>query len=135
MQHPRGARIIGIIFLALPRFLCLGSTVVTRLLAPEGDQYRIAGFAIGEGYEQMILPRSALACTNPNGVRHQERCQITIAGRDLVAEITHDDHSLLYPSCLVHYGDHEGSCWSSNRTIGGPTYAAMSRVGLAPCRV
>lgn len=129
MQRGRGTAISGLFSLALAVTIGVGCFVLTRLVAPDGDQYQIAGFAIGEGYERTIIPRRALSCTNPAGERHHETCRLTIEGQDLVAEIAHDDHDYNYPACLVRYGDREGSCWASNPT-GGPTYAAMSRVGL-----
>lgn len=130
MRHAWGGRIIGLFFLALAVTIGIGGVVLTRLAAPDGDHYRIAGFAIGEEYERTIIPRRAPSCATPPGERHIEACRLTIAGRELVAEVTHDDNDYNFPACRVRYGDREGSCWASNSTVSGPTYAAMSRVGL-----
>ena len=130
MRHVRDRRIVGLVFLALAWAITIGGVMLTRSVAPDGDQYRIAGFAIGEGYERTVIPRRALDCTNPAGDRHRERCSIMLDGRTLVAEVARDDHTFDFPTCLVRHGEREGSCWASNSTVSGPTYAAMSRVGL-----
>jgi hypothetical protein len=126
MRHLRDRRLLGLASLALAWATIVGGLWFTRHVAPDGDQRRIAGFAIGEGYERTTIPRRALSCTNPNGDRYRERCSVTIEGRLLTAEIAHDDHDYNFASCLVRYGDREGSCWAT----GTPTNAAMSRVGL-----
>ena len=130
MGSVRIARRAGLLCLGLAVCAFIAFIALTQSVAPGGDQFAIAGFGIGEGYQRTYIPRRALSCAHPNVDRYQEVCRLTVDGRELVATVMHDDHSSLFPACRVSYGERDGSCWAGNRVIGGASYALASRVGL-----
>ncbi len=130
MDRTRIARSAGVFCLALAGVACVAFVALTQGVAPRGGQLQITGFGIGEGYQRAYIPRRALGCDNPIGDRHHEVCRLAVDGRELVTEITHDDHDGRFSACRITYGDREGSCWAGNPVIGGASYALASRVGL-----
>lgn len=126
MGRTRTLHMVGLLCLGVALATCVGGVTLTRIVAPGGDQHHIAGLGIGDMAERTYIPRRALSCANPTGDRHHEICRLSVEGRDLVAEVTHDDHAGQFTACRLRYGDRLGSCWSGS----GPRYALASRVGL-----